>query len=293
MISQILGVVTPVFIIAAIGFLWIKRRQPFDNETISTLVMYVGTPCLIYTSLTANPPDLTLLGQMALAAIVVIALGLIAGSTLLRVLGWRQTTFLPSLIHPNCGNMGLPLVLLAFGETGLALGMAYFFVNSLSQYSLGLSISAGHFDPIALLRQPIIWAVAVVLLVLFTDVSMPGWFDDTASILGGLTIPAMLLMLGTSLARLRSASIKQTLVVSCSRILLGLFFGLFAIWLLDLQGPAAGVVLVQSSMPPAVFNYIFADRYDREPEKVAAVVLQSTLISVVTLPFLVAWSLSL
>ena len=67
MISEVLTVVTPVFLIAGLGFLWMKRKQPFDTETIGSLVMYLGSPCLIYSSLTTNAPDLQVLGQMALA----------------------------------------------------------------------------------------------------------------------------------------------------------------------------------------------------------------------------------
>ena len=284
--------VTPVFLIAYIGFAWIKRAQPFDNDTVSSLVMYVGSPCLIYSSLTSNAPSLDVLAQTALAAAFVIVAGLAVALVFLQATGWSFRTYLPAITHANTGNMGLPVVLLAFGETGLALGMAYFFVNSVSQYTLGLAISSGQFHPSQLLRQPVIWAVLVVLVVLITDIQMPRWFDATTSILGGLTIPAMLLMLGTSLARLQLAAMGETLSVALLRLALGLALGLSAIWLLELEGVLAGVVLLQATMPSAVFNYIFAERYGREPDKVAAVILQSTVMSVLTLPLLVAWALS-
>ena len=202
------------------------------------------------------------------------------------------TTYLPALIHPNCGNMGLPLVLLAFGQEGLALGMAYFFVNSISQYTLGMAISSGQFDIRQLMKQPIIWAVIFVLTVILGDFQMPKWFNSTTSILAGLTIPAMLIMLGTSLANLHIASLKETLTISFLRILLGLGLGLLVIEMLSLSGIMAGIVLLQSAMPSAVFNYVFADRFNRESDKVAAVILQSTLISALSLPLLVAWVIS-
>ena len=189
--------------------------------------------------------------------------------------------------------MGLPVVLLAFGETGLALGMAYFFVNSISQYTLGLSVSAGRFDPAQLLRQPVIWAVLLVFAVLVWGVQMPRWFDATTTILGGLTIPAMLLMLGVSLSRLNISAVRETLTIALLRLGLGLGLAWLAIWVFDLQGMVAGVVLLQATMPAAVFNYIFAERFGREPDKVAAVILQSTLIAVVTLPLMVGWAMSL
>ena len=292
MISEVLTVIAPVFIIAGLGYFWVKRELPFDNATISSLVMYVGSPCLIYSALTSNAAETAALGMMGISAFIVILMSLIFSWVFLKIVGWKLTTYLPALIHPNCGNMGLPLVLLAFGQEGLALGMAYFFVNSISQYTLGMAISSGQFDIRQLMKQPIIWAVIFVLTVILGDFQMPKWFNSTTSILAGLTIPAMLIMLGTSLANLNIASLKETLTISLLRILLGLGLGLLVIEMLSLSGIMAGIVLLQSAMPSAVFNYVFADRFNRESDKVAAVILQSTLISALSLPLLVAWVIS-
>ena len=292
MISEVLTVIAPVFIIAGLGYFWVKRELPFDNATISSLVMYVGSPCLIYSALTSNAAETAALGMMGISAFIVILMSLIFSWVFLKIVGWKLTTYLPALIHPNCGNMGLPLVLLAFGQEGLALGMAYFFVNSISQYTLGMAISSGQFDIRQLMKQPIIWAVIFVLTVILGEFQMPKWFNSTTSILAGLTIPAMLIMLGTSLANLNIASLKETLTISFLRILLGLGLGLLVIEMLSLSGIMAGIVLLQSAMPSAVFNYIFADLFNRESDKVAAVILQSTLISALSLPLLVAWVIS-
>lgn len=293
MLQAVLSVVTPIFVIAGIGYLWHRRGQPFDTDTVGSVVMYIGSPCLIYSSLTIHAPSLDALFTMAASATLVIVLSVVVSYGFLKLMRWPVTTFLPSLVQANGGNMGLPVLLLAFGDTGLALGMAYFFVLSVSQYTLGLTVSSGHFDLQALLRQPVIWAVALVLLVLATDLRMPDWFNDTTAILGGLTIPAMLLMLGTSLARLQISDFPQTFSIALLRLLLGLVLGWAVIAWFDLDGVMAGVVLLQATMPSAVFNYVFAERYDREPEKVAAVIVLSTLLSVLTLPLLVAWALVL
>ena len=293
MLQQVLTVVTPVFLIAGVGYVWFRRGLPFDNFTVSSLVMFIGSPCLIYSSLTRNAPGLQDLGVMAAAAAFAIAVGAVLAYPLLRLFGWHPATYLPSLIHPNTGNMGLPVVLLAFGEAGLALGMTFFFVNSISQFTVGLAVSSGRLQPWALLKQPVIWAVALVLLTLTTGWSMPGWFNATTELLGGLTIPAMLLMLGTSLARLNVTALRETLTVALLRLLLGLILAITAIWIFELDGMLAGVVLLQCTMPAAVFNYVFAERFDREPDKVAAVILLSTLLSVASLPLLVGVAFSL
>ncbi len=301
MIQEIFTVLAPVIIIGAIGFAWVKAGQPFDNATVSSLVMTVGSPCLIYSSLTGTDIELATIGHIAAAAAFSIVGTALLGAALLALyrtlvrdreaFAWR--TYVPSLSHGNSGNMGLPLVLMAFGETGLALGMAYFFVNSISQFTFGIAVASGRFNPLELLKQPVVWAVLLALATLKFDVTAPRWFDATTTLLGGLTIPAMLLMLGTSIARLNVASLRETIPVAVTRLVIGFAIGLCAIWLFNLEGVLAGVVILQSTMPAAVFNYVFAERFGGDHDKVAAVVLASTLMAALLLPFLVGFALNL
>jgi len=67
--------------------------------------------------------------------------------------------------------------------------------------------------------------------------------------------------------------------------------GLLVVSMLDLSGTEKGVVLLQASMPVAVFNYLFAERYQRAPEAVAGMVVMSTLLSFITIPALLWWLL--
>ncbi len=293
MFTQIVAVVTPIFLITAIGYLWAKRGQPFDNATISALVMYVGTPALVFHSLTSLRPELPELSQLGLATVGVIVLCLVLGYIGLRATNMSRQAFLPSLFQANAGNMGVPLVMLTFGDAGLALGIVVFFVHALSQNTLGLGVSSGSLKPATLLQQPIVWSVVLATLVLVIDVPVPEWLGNTTRLLGGLLIPAMLLMLGTSLVRLSVHDLPQALALAIARLLLGMGAALCMIWLFELQGVAAGVLFLQASMPVAVFNFVFADRFERSPEQVAAAVLVSTLLGMATLPLLVAGSLYL
>lgn len=293
MIIQIVSVVVPIFLITGLGYLWARQEQPFDNATVSSLVMYIGTPSLVFHSLTTLRPEPAELQQLGLASLGVITLCLLVGYLGLRAARLDQHAFLPALTLANTGNMGLPLVMLTFGDTGLALGVVVFFVHSLTQNSLGLAISSGSFAPRSLLKQPIIWAVFLACLALLTDTTIPDWLANTTRLLGGLLIPAMLLMLGTSLARLTVGDMPQALSLAVARLLLGTSAGLLLIWLLDLRGIVAGVLFLQASMPVAVFNFVFADRFNRKPEQVAATVLVSTLLAMLCLPVLVAISLQI
>jgi len=291
MLTQILGVVTPIFLITGIGYLWVRRDMPFDSQTISGLTMYVSAPALVFHSLTALAPDLNQLAELAAATLAVIGLCLAVGYPIVKWLGLSRRNFLPALIQPNAGNMGLPLVLLTFGDEGIALGVVVYFVYALSQYSLGLALASGTFDVRELLRQPIIATSIVTLVVLFSGVAVPDWVNNTTEILGGFLVPAMLLMLGTSIAQLVAQDLARAFVVALLRLLIGIGSALLVIWGLNLTGISAGILLLQAAMPIAVFNYVFAQRYSEQPEQVAAAILVSTLLSMLLLPALVAGSL--
>lgn len=253
----------------------------------------VGSPCLVFSSLTRIQLEGSAFTSVLLASVGILIGALVLGAGLLMLLRQPMRTFLPSLVHPNTGNMGLPLALMAFGDTGLALAISYFFVNSVSQYTLGLTISSGRFSPAQLIRQPIIWSVAFALLVRETNVQVPDFLANTTQIAGGLVIPAMLLMLGNSLASLKIAGLGIASIIAVARLALGFGLGLAMISLLKLEDDVAGVVIMQATMPAAVFNYVFAERYGQQPEKVAAVILISTVISFLTLPALVAFAIHL
>ena len=293
MLADIFAIVAPVFAMTAIGYIWARRDLPFDQPTVSTLITNVGAPALVFHSLTGLRPTFDQLTSIGLAAAATIAGCLALGYLLLRALDWDRRAFLPSLAQANSGNMGLPLVMLAFGDTGLALGSIVFFVNAISQHTVGLGISSGTFQPRQLLRQPIIWSVIASVGALATETRVPGWIGDTAQLLGGLLIPGMLIMLGTSLARFSLANVPRALTLAVVRLGLGAGLSLALIELFGLQGLAAGVLFLQASMPAAVFNYVFAERFNRQPDEVAATVLISTLLTMALLPLLVAFSLQI
>jgi predicted permease len=96
----------------------------------------------------------------------------------------------------------------------------------------------------------------------------------------------MLIALGVSLARLRIASLKLSLAIALVRLLLGFAVGNLVAWVFGLDGMLAGVLILQSSMPVAVFNYLFAQVYRRAPEEVAGAVVLSTFLSFASLPLL-------
>jgi predicted permease len=292
MFAQVFSIIAPVFLIAAAGYLWARAKMPFDSGMVSALVLNIGAPCLLLSQLLARPIDVAAMTQIAVACMLVMALTAAAAALLLRVRGLSLRAYLPPLIFPNTGNMGMPLCLFAFGDVGLSLALAYFAVTALLQFSIGVGIASGRFNLRTVLANPVLWAMAFAVLLTVAEAKPPVWVMDTLTTLGGFAIPLMLMSLGTSLATLSVKGLGLAFGFSIFRIAGGFAAALVVVVALKLEGPARGAVLIQSAMPTAVFNYLFAAQYDNKPEDVAGIVLLSTLLSFATLPLLLAFVLS-
>lgn len=290
-LTDLFAVIAPVLLLAATGFAWAKSGRAFDTNQLTPIITNVGTPCLIISSLMNAAPDFSSIGTMAGAAVLAMAAMAMIGFVLLKLTGLPVRAFLPSLIFPNNGNMGLPLCLFAFGDKGLALGIAYFFMLPLTQFTIGQAMASGHMSVLKLLKTPVVWAVVISLILLGTDTALPRWASNSINLTGQFTLPLMLLALGVSLARLEVRSLGRSLALSCLRVFGGLALGVGIAALLELEGMAFGVVVIQTAMPVAVFNYLFAQLYNNHPEEVAGMVVMSTIVSFVSLPFILAWIL--
>ncbi len=291
MLLDIFTIVAPVFGLAGLGFSWARAGWEYPTEFVSKLVMNVAAPCLFITAWDAASVAPAELGSVVVASLSVMGAMLVIGLLLSRVLGLDPRVYLPPLLFPNNGNMGLSLCLFAFGETGLALGLGIFMAMTISQFTLGIIIvdqsgSGLRARVLDLVKQPILHAALFAVVSLLYGIELPKWADNTLSLIGGVTIPLMLMTLGVSLAQLSVDHLPRALLVSCVRLGGGFVLGLAAVGLFDLSGTERGVVLLQASMPVAVFNYLLAIRYRQSPRDTAGMVVISTVLSLVTLPLL-------
>jgi predicted permease len=284
--AEIFSIIAPVLICSAIGFCWAKMRVPFETAFVTRIVTNVGFPCLIFVSLATVDLDSAALGVMGLASLLSVLAFAIIGYVFLRVLGIDRRTFLPSLLFANTGNMGLPLCLLAFGEPGLALGVAYFSINAIINFAFGPAIASGNANPIAILKTPLLWSSLGGVAVKLSGVGLPEWLLNTLTLIGGFPIPLMLITLGVSLAQLKIVRIGHATAISMMRLMMGFSVGWGIGILLDLDPVAHGVLIIECAMPVAVFNFLYAQMYNNKPGEVAGVVLISSILSFVTLPVL-------
>ncbi|MDH5489214.1 MAG: AEC family transporter [Rhodospirillaceae bacterium] len=286
MLYQLFTIVVPVFICAAIGFFWAKSGRHYDTEMVTSLVSAIGVPTLVLSTLLTVDIDISALGQMAgfTVGFLVVVAG--AGYLLLKGMGYSVRSYLPALVFPNTGNVGIPLSLFAFGAEGMALAVAYFSICIVFQFTVGVAISSGSSSPKALLRVPTLWAVVLAVVLMSLGIQLPEWTMNTIELLAGFTIPLMLITLGISLQRLKVSTYGKTFLISIFRLAIGFGVSLAIAEAFDLEGVMRGVLILQSTLPVAVFNYLFAQKYNTDPETVAGAVVLSTVMSFASLPLL-------
>ena len=289
MIAVVLSIVLPVVLTTAVGFLWSRWGHPLNSKDVTELVGNVATPCLIVSTFQTSKLSFEALAAMTGATALCIVLFAAIGAMILRAAGLSLRTFLPSISFPNAGNLGLPLSLYAFGPEGLGYAIAYFSVSSVANFTLGQMIAAGKANWAGLVRQPILYAVLIGVALAYAQVQLPAWAGTTVSLIGSLTVPLMLLMLGSALSRLKVAAFGRALFVSLVRLGMGAAVGIGVATALGLTGNLRAVLILQAANPVAVYNYFFAQRWGNEPEAVAGVVVLSTLLSMATVPLLLTW----
>ena len=291
MLEILFNVIAPVLICAGLGFYWAKSGRTFHVESVTGLVTNVGAPMLVFSTLINLEMALETFLEFGLFAFYALAAFLVTGIAALKLLRWPVRNYLSSLIFPNTGNMGVPLCLFAFGEEGLAFALAFFTVHAVMQFTLGVYIASGSTSPGQLAKTPLIYAVLIALALKISGIPTPEWIVDTAKLLGGITIPLMLMALGVSLANLSVHHLGKATILSVLRLLIGFSVGMGLAEIFELDGVARGVLILECTMPVAVFNYLFALRYGRAAGEVAGAVLISTVLSFLTLPVLLAYLL--
>ncbi|MFL2893754.1 MAG: AEC family transporter [Candidatus Pelagibacter sp.] len=200
---------------------------------------------------------------------------------------------LPPLIFPNTGNMGLPICMFAYGSQGLGVSASITSLIILMHFTVGVFLADRKFNINVILKNPPFYAIIFSALVLYYEIKMPVVVINTTEWLMYVTIFLILMSLGIALTRLKIFSLNKALISSFTRMFIGPLIGFILIWYFDLEGFAAGVLLIQCSMPSAVLNYLVGSIYSPKKvvDSVASTIVVSTLMSFVTVPIVVFFAL--
>jgi len=290
MLLRIVAILFPLFAITSVGFIVGRRLRP-DLSQANKLNMDVFVPALIFGAL-ANKSFQIMEYLPLLGATVVAVFGSgLLGWGVARALGVAPRTFVPPMMFNNCGNLGLPLAVLAFGDAALAPAVVMFMVSNLAHFTFGAWLLDHNIKLSGVWRIPTVIATLGGLAVSLAGVEL--WQPAMLAIkmLGDISIPLMLFALGVRISESRIGAIRLGVIGAVARPAIGMALSFVLVWLIPLPERERALLIVFGALPPAVLNYMFAERYNQEPEKVASMVLLGNVLAVLFLPLALAISL--
>jgi len=283
MLERVLSVIVPVFLVIALGFAYARRTKP-DMTWVNRINVNVLAPALIFTALAGKYFDLFANGLLIAAAVgVVLGSGLL-GFPFAKILREDHRTLVPPLMFNNCGNMGLPLAALAFGQPGLSAMVAIFTISNLLHFTIGVWILDHRAKFATVLKSPMVVATFVGFFFAIFHPPIPEWLMLALKLIGDGMIPLMLLALGVRLAEVAWSSWQLGVIGGILCPLTGLAMAALLAPLLGLDPLQQGLLILFGCLPPAVLNYMVAEQYNQEPGKVASIVLIGNLLAVVFVP---------
>lgn len=287
LVFRLLAILFPIFGIVAAGYFYARHHKP-EMAVANRLNMDVFVPALVFAAMAGKSFDLASFGPLALGGFIVLAsCGLLAWP-IARLLDIQPKTLVPPMMFNNSGNIGLPLAVLAWGEAALPAAVILFMVENTLHFSFGARLLDPKTRLLTLWRVPVVFAAIFGLTVALLKI--PVWQPLLIAIkmLGDVSVPLLLFSLGV---RMTDVSFREWRVASGSAVLrpiAGMLIAAGVIQLLGLKGQEAAMLLVFGALPPAVLNFLFAERYKQEPERVASIVLIGNLAALVFLPLALA-----
>ena len=286
-LQRIASIIVPVFFIVALGWAYARRTRP-DLSTFNRIAVDVLSPMLVYHALAARDFRLTDHVPLLIGGMLLI-LGTGAAAWLLaRLTGTQPRTLVPVVMFNNSGNMGLSLALLAFGPANFGAAVALFSISNVLHFSLGTRITSAGARTRELLTSPLMIASLLGFASALTDVRPPPMLMDGMRLLGDAAVPMMLFALGARLTSLRREAVPLGLLGAFARPLLGLAVAVPLAWAMGLEGEQRGQLILFAALPPAVIQFMLAERYGQEPEKVAAMIMLGNALAILFIPLALA-----
>ena len=291
--AKLFEVLFPVFFIVGIGYYLGKRDPNFDTTFITNYSANFGAPALFLFAITSSGVTYDLFSEYFVYSIIALVCFALTGIIFLFFMKKDISRELPPFFLPNTGNMGIPICLFAYGTLGMGVAAAISSLVVLLHFTVNIFLASKKFDIGIILKSPSTYAVIIAVSFLYFEMEMPKVVLNTVMLLGYAMIVMILMSLGVSLTQLKVFSLKSSLISSIGRVIIGPIIGFLIIKIFNLSGFAAGVLLIQSSMPSAILTYLIASMYSPKEivDNISSMIVVSTLMSLITIPIIVFISL--
>lgn len=303
--------VLPSLTIALMGVMLgkIDINREVNHKTISNMVYYFLTPCMVFSTLHRRDFDFKEFATIGGAALLLIAIMTPIAFYAKRVAKVKENGYCLPIIFMNTGNISLPIALLLYGREGLAKAIMFHMMNILILYSFGVYLVSGKSGIGQFVRIPALYATVTGVLVARISLPLPPLVQDACSIAGqGIdvlamgAIPLLIVDLGYSMSQADLTALKDGVTGAYLRVLLGPVLAFAMIYCCRLLGllpfgpdldPAVSlwyrtteaIIVLNAAMPGPIMAYLLNVKFDNCPRQAASMLMVGTLAGIVTVPF--------
>ncbi|WP_019507609.1 AEC family transporter [Pleurocapsa sp. PCC 7319] len=291
--TTLLPAVLPVGLIILIGFI-AGRTLPLQRSTLSQLALFVLSPALVIDSLYRTQLSIASSGKLLIGFAITSGLIYAAVKLICKILRLPPSTttgLTATVLFPNNGNMGLPVVTFALGDPGLERAVIYMIGSSFLMFCFGPAIIQGKGILPGLkliLKLPLIWALLCGVGLRLFSIQFPFDLDQGVQQLGAAAIPIALILLGIQLSETRFQPGVKEILGAIARLLVAPLIAFYVGRFLQLEPLNLQVLVLQSAMPTAVNSFILVSEFGGDQELVAKAIVTSTLMSFITLPLVLS-----
>ena len=308
MIENLIIVSTQVFvlfILIAIGFVCGKTGLIKDTgaKYLTDIVLYLATPCIMikaFQEVEYEDRLLINLGITALCSFLILALSIPLCKLIFRDNNENRRKILQfTAIFSNCGFMSLPLQNAVLGSKGVFYGSVFVAMFNIIIWSYGLIDMSGdkkYFTPKKLILNPGILGVIVAVLLFFLKVKLPTIFIEPVNYLAALNTPVPMLIIGFYLSQTNLGRIFRdagAYISMALRLLAIPLVSLLLMWLCRVSGDVLVACTIASSAPAAATTTMFSTKFGRDTDLSVGIVSTSSLLSVITMPLIIAFAQTL
>ena len=295
-----------LFAIVVVGYIAGKIEYmggTFDKR-LSKIVIDITCPALILSSaMTGELPDrryiLPLLGISALTYLLLTGVALWLPRLLTKKKDDEGAVGF-ALMFGNVGFMGYPIVASIFGHEAVFYAAVLNVVNTFAVFTIGTILITGKtvngpkFQKKVLWSTPMLSAYLTMLIVALRIEGIPEWISQPLTMIGNITVPAALLIIGSSMSQLplRSMLGNGTIYLTTLLRLAVLPIGIHYLFtLLGFDPFVVGINTVVIAMPVATYGTILCLRHGKDTTLITEVTFITTLLSMISIPLLVTWLL--
>lgn len=292
-----------LFLVIALGYLLLKIKilDVDFNQRLTTLLLSVTTPALIVSSVlsTTIEKDLSEIIFVFIVAIVIFMVLPILGLIIVKIMKvplHQQGLYIFMTMFSNIDFMGFPVMKSIFGNEAVFLTAIFNMLFNLLVFTVGiLFMNYRSAEKISInLRQlfsPGVVSSLVALLIYLTGFQMPDIISSTITMIGDITTPIAMMLIGSTLATIPLKEVFNELKVYPYTILKQIIIPIIAYPILNFfikDALILGVSLIMISMPVGNIAVLFATEYHKDVALAAKTVFMTTLLSIITIPLIVA-----